>query len=341
MDYRSGTPKLLRDFLTYHETIKGHSKNTVDEYYLDLRTFLRFLKLHRSLAPRTAELEEIDISDVDLEFVRTVTLSEVYEYLSFLSRDRVKNQRQRDTEYGVGASTRARKIASIKSFYKYLTVKAKLLQENPVQDLDAPKIPKTLPRYLSLAESERLLSAIDGRHRERDYCIICIFLNCGLRISEIVGLDLSDIRADNLRVRGKGDKERVVYLNDAVAEAINDYLAVRKLSNAPTRALFLSSRNVRISREAVHSMVKKSLLRAGLDADKYSAHKLRHTAATLMLQNGVDVRTLQELLGHEHLNTTQIYTHVDSGELRTAASANPLGSFHPHGGAPRGGGEEA
>lgn len=330
MDYRSDAPKILRDFLIYHETIKGHSQNTVDEYFLDLRTFFRYLKLHRGMVPRATELEDIPIDDVDLDFVRTVTLSEVYEYLAFLSRDRVKNQRSHDAAYGLSAASRARKIASIKSFYKYLTVKAKLLDENPVQDLDSPKLPKSLPRYLSLSESERLLSSVDSRHRERDYCILCIFLNCGLRISEIVGLNLSDIRSDHLRVRGKGNKERVVYLNDATAQAINAYLLVRKNIDAQDKAaLFLSNRKTRISREAVHSMVKNSLLRAGLDASKYSAHKLRHTAATLMLQNGVDVRTLQELLGHEHLNTTQIYTHVDSTDLRIAASANPLGHFAP------------
>lgn len=330
MDYRSDAPKILRDFLIYHETIKGHSHNTVDEYFLDLRTFFRYLKIHRNLVARNTELEEIDIGDVDLDFVRAVTLSEVYEYLAFLSRDRVKNQKSRDIEYGLSAASRARKIASIKSFYKYLTVKANLLEENPVADLDSPKIPKTLPRYLSLEESERLLASVDSRNRERDYCILCIFLNCGLRISEIVGLNLSDIRSDHLRVLGKGSKERVVYLNDATAAAINDYLLVRKnLQPLDRSALFLSNRKTRMSREAVHNMVKKSLLRAGLDASKYSAHKLRHTAATLMLQNGVDVRTLQELLGHEHLNTTQIYTHVDSSDLRIAASANPLGHFDP------------
>ena len=330
MDYRTDAPKILRDFLIYHETIKGHSHNTVDEYFLDLRTFFRYLKLERGLVPRATDLEEIDISDVDLDFVRAVTLSEVYEYLAFLSRDRVKNQRSRDTSYGISAASRARKIASIKSFYKYLTVKANLLEDNPVQDLDSPKIPKTLPRYLSLAESERLLASVDSRNSARDYCILCIFLNCGLRISEIVGLNLTDIRSDHLRVVGKGSKERVVYLNDATAAAINAYLLVRKNEKAADQsALFLSNRKTRMSREAVHSMVKKSLLRAGLDASKYSAHKLRHTAATLMLQNGVDVRTLQELLGHEHLNTTQIYTHVDSADLRIAASANPLGHFDP------------
>ncbi len=330
MDYRTDAPKILRDFLIYHETIKGHSHNTVDEYFLDLRTFFRYVKIHRGLVPRDTDLDEIGIEDVDLDFVRNVTLSEVYEYLAFLSRDRVKNQRSRDTEYGISAASRARKIASIRSFYKYLTVKANLLEENPVQDLDSPKIPKTLPRYLSLSESERLLASVDGRNSARDYCILCIFLNCGLRISEIVGLNLSDIRSDHLRVVGKGNKERVVYLNDATAAAINSYLLVRKNEKAIDRsALFLSNRKTRISREAVHNMVKQSLLRAGLDASKYSAHKLRHTAATLMLQNGVDVRTLQELLGHEHLNTTQIYTHVDNSDLRIAASANPLGHFDP------------
>ena len=330
MDYRSDAPKILRDFLIYHETIKGHSQNTVDEYFLDLRTFFRYLKTQRGLAPRETDLEEISIDDVDLDFVRAVTLSEVYAYLAFLSRDRVKNQRSHDAAYGISAASRARKIASIKSFYKYLTVKAKLLDENPVQDLDSPKIPKSLPRYLSLAESERLLASVDSRNRERDYCILCIFLNCGLRISEIVGLNLSDIRTDHLRVVGKGSKERVVYLNDATAAAINGYLLVRRRIEAVDKsALFLSNRKTRMSREAVHNMVKNSLLRAGLDASKYSAHKLRHTAATLMLQNGVDVRTLQELLGHGHLNTTQIYTHVDSADLRIAASANPLGHFEP------------
>lgn len=328
MDYRDEAPEILRSFLTYHETIKGHSRKTVDEYYLDLRTFFRFLKLHRNLVPRDTELEEISISDVDLEFVRTVTVSEAYEYLAYLARDRVKNQRSHEVSYGTKASTRARKVSTLRSFYKYLNVKAKLIGENPLKDLDVPKIPATLPRYLSLSEAQDLLRAVDGKNKERDYCIICIFLNCGLRISEIVGLNIQDVRADSIRVFGKGSKERIIYLNDATAEAINNYLEVRKgIAAIDKNALFLSNRRTRMTRETVHSMVKKTLLKAGLDVDKYSSHKLRHTAATLMLQNGVDVRTLQELLGHENLNTTQIYTHVDNSELRTAANANPLGSF--------------
>lgn len=330
MDYRDGSPQILRDFLIYHETIRGHSKKTVEEYYFDLRTFFRYLKTCRGIVPRSTELDEISIMDVDLDFVGTVTLAEVYEYLAFLSRDREKHPHSRYSERGLSASTRARKISTIRSFYKYLTIKTKQLTDNPVKDLDSPKIQKTLPRYLSLDESKRLLNAVDGKNAERDYCILCIFLNCGLRISEIVGLSLNDVREDHLRVLGKGNKMRVVYINDSVRSAIDNYLVVRS-NLAPTGeiALFLSNRRSRVSRETVHAMVKKTLLKAGLERDKYSAHKLRHTAATLMLQNGVDVRTLQEVLGHENLNTTQIYTHVDNAELRSAATANPLSDFEP------------
>ena len=330
MDYRTESPQILRDFLIYHETIKGHSKATVDEYYLDLRNFFRFLKVERGLVPRNTPIDEIPIMDVDLSFVGAVSLTEVYDYLSFLARDRVVNQNSRSKEFGLSATTRARKIATIRSFYKYLTLKTKQLDTNPVADLDSPKAPKTLPRYLTLEESQRLLSSIDGKNKERDYCIICIFLNCGLRISEIVGLNVSDIHGDNLRILGKGNKQRVVYLNEATSAAINDWLEVRKtLVPEYEPALFVSNRRTRMARDTVHIMVKNSLSRAGLDATQYSSHKLRHTAATLMLQNGVDVRTLQEVLGHEHLNTTQIYTHVDNSQLRAASASNPLAHFEP------------
>ena len=327
---RSDAPQVLRDFLVYHETIRGHSKNTVDEYYLDLRTFFRYLKLSRGLVPRSTELEEISISDIDVPFISKVTLAEIYDFLAFLSRDRIKQPNSAEPEFGLTASSRARKIAAIRSFFKYMTVKAKLLEENPVQDLDSPKLPKTLPRYLTLEESQRLLSAVDGSNKERDYCILCIFLNCGLRISELVGMNVNDYRGDSLRVIGKGNKERTVYLNDACRAALDAWLEVRRnLVPARVSAMFLSNRRTRISVDSVQVMVKKYLKRAGLDASLYSTHKLRHTAATLMLQNGVDVRTLQEVLGHENLNTTQIYTHIDNAELRTAAAANPLSHFTP------------
>jgi len=330
MDYRQDSPPVLKDFLVYHETIKGHSKKTVDEYYLDLRTFFRYLKIERGLVPRDTDFDTIGIADIDIGFISKVTLSEVYAFLSYLARDRVKYADSARESTGLNAASRARKIATIRSFFKYLTVKVGLLAENPIQDLDSPKVSKTLPRYLSLEESQRLLSAVDGKNKERDYCMLCIFLNCGLRISEIVGLNITDVREDHLRIRGKGDKERVVYINDAVAEAINDYLTVRRsIAAIDKNALFLSARRKRISTDSVQVVVKNTLTKAGLEASKYSAHKLRHTAATLMLQNGVDVRTLQEILGHEHLNTTQIYTHVDNAELRTAAAANPLAHFDP------------
>ena len=329
MDH-SDAPQVLRDFLVYHETIRGHSKNTVDEYYLDLRTFFRYLKLSRGLVPRSTELEDISISDIDVPFISKVTLAEIYDFLAFLSRDRIKQPNSAEPEFGLTASSRARKIAAIRSFFKYMTVKAKLLEENPVQDLDSPKLPKTLPRYLTLEESQRLLSAVDGSNKERDYCILCIFLNCGLRISELVGMNVNDYRGDSLRVIGKGNKERTVYLNDACRAALDAWLEVRRnLVPARVSAMFLSNRRTRISVDSVQVMVKKYLKRAGLDASLYSTHKLRHTAATLMLQNGVDVRTLQEVLGHENLNTTQIYTHIDNAELRTAAAANPLSHFTP------------
>ena len=278
--------------------------------------------------PRSAELDEISIKDVDLDLMASVTLNDVYDYMAFLSRDKVKNERSREPEYGLMASSRARKIATIRSFYKYLTVKTKQLEVNPVEGLDTPKTTKSLPRYLSLDESRRLLDAVDGVNSERDYCIICLFLNCGLRISEIVGLNVGDVREDSLRILGKGNKERIVYLNEACQAAIEAYKPVRsQMAGSSVSAFFVSNRRKRMSRETVHAMVKKTLLKAGLDPDKYSSHKLRHTAATLMLQNGVDVRTLQEVLGHEHLNTTQIYTHVDNSELRLAAQANPLADY--------------
>jgi site-specific recombinase XerD len=331
MSYRDDAPEVVRGFLTYHETIKGHSKKTVDEYYLDLRLFLRYMKVLKGKVPPDTALDDISIRDVDLDFVGSITLSDVYDYLSFLARDRARHQNSRSTDYGLNANSRARKIATLRSFYKYLTVKTNQLKENPVQDMDAPKKRKTLPRYLNLDESETLLESIDGANRERDYCILMIFLSCGLRISELVGLNVTDVRKDSLRVLGKGGKERIVYTSEACAKAISDYLAVRN-AGAPTeqRALFLSSRRTRISRSTVHALVKKHLLEAGLDASKYSSHKLRHTAATLMLHNGVDVRTLQELLGHEHLNTTEIYTHVENEGLRKAAELSPLANFTPN-----------
>ena len=324
-DYRTEAPQILRDFLSYHETVKAHSRRTVDEYYLDLRNFFRYMKQIRDPALSDKTLDEIDIMDVDLDFVASVTLTDIYGYMTYLSRDRIRYPNSPNSDYGLNAASRARKIATIRSFYNYLTNKMHLLRENPVKDIDSPKLKKTLPKYLTLDESMQLLDAVDGKNQERDYCILTLFLNCGLRISELVGLNLSDIQADALRVLGKGNKVRIIYLNDACKDALDRWLAVRRpIQGRDANALFLSSRNERISRSMVHAMVKKRLGEAGIDSTQYSSHKLRHTAATLMLQNGVDVRAVQEVLGHDHLNTTEIYTHIDSNSLRVAAKANPL-----------------
>ena len=322
MDYRTEAPALLRDFLVYHETIQGHSRQTVDEYFLDLRNFFRYLKLEKNLVPNDTPFEQISIDDVDLSLVKQITLTDIYAFMNFLSRDRRLNN-----------ASRARKVATIRSFYKYLTNKAKLLDTNPVQDLDSPRLKKTLPKYLNLDESLELLDSVDGKNAVRDYCILTLFLNCGLRISELVGLNKTDVRGDQLRVLGKGNKERVLFLNEACQQALADWMTERDaMTLVDQNALFVTLQNRRrITTAAVHKLVKKHLAAAGLDSTQYSAHKLRHTAATLMLQNGVDVRTLQEVLGHDHLNTTQIYTHVDNDDLRTAARANPLGKVKKRG----------
>ncbi len=330
IDYRTEAPPILRDFLSYHETIKAHSQHTVDEYFLDMRNFFRYLKQIRDPSLKDRALSEIDIMDVDLSFVASVTLSDIYNYMSYLSRDRALHQNSRHSEFGLNAASRARKISTLRSFYNYLTNKAHLIESNPIKDIDTPKLMKSLPKYLTLEESLQLLGAVDGKNRERDYAILTLFLNCGLRISELCGLNLTDIQDEALRVLGKGNKVRIVYLNDACLNALNEYLATRHpITGRDQNALFLSSRDERISKSTVHALVKKHISAAGLDAAQYSSHKLRHTAATLMLQNGVDVRAVQEVLGHEHLNTTEIYTHIDNEALRVAAKANPLARVKP------------
>lgn len=318
-------PQILRDFLTYHENIKGQSPRTISEYYLDLRMFLRFIKLMRNDMPMSTPLEDIPIKDVDLRFVGSITTSEVFDFLSYLANDRPLNPDSVYTEYGIDPSARSRKLSAIKSFYKYLTVRTKQLQENPVADLEYPKLRKSLPKYLTMSQATSLLQAVSGQNAKRDYAILMLFLNCGIRRSELVGLNISDVYEDRIRVTGKGNKERFVYFGSACRKAIDAYLVDRNdMVLTDNRALFGSRNGNRISVTAVHRLVDKALLKAGLDVTQYSAHKLRHTAATMMLSGGVDVKTVQEVLGHENLNTTQIYTHIENTELKLAAEANPL-----------------
>lgn len=318
-------PQVLRDFLTYHENIKGQSPRTISEYYLDLRMFFRFIKLMRSDMPVRSNLDDIDIRDIDLKFIEQITTSDIFDFLSYLANDRTANPDALVPDYGINPSSRARKLSAIKSFYKYLTVRTKQLVENPVADLEYPKLRKSLPKYLTLDQSASLLQAVSGPNEKRDYAILMLFLNCGIRRSELVGLNLTDVYEDRIRVVGKGNKERFVYFGSSCRKAIDAYLPERnKKVLTDNRALFGSRDNNRISVTAVHRLVKKHLLAAGLDATNFSAHKLRHTAATMMLSGGVDVKTVQEVLGHENLNTTQIYTHIENTELKIAAEANPL-----------------
>lgn len=318
-------PQLLRDFLAYHETIKGQSQLTISEYYLDLRMFLRFIKLMRYDMPIDTPLEDIPIKDIDIRFIEDITSSDIYDFLSYLTNDRTSDPDALVPEYGISASSRARKLSAIKSFYKYLTVRTKQLEENPVAEMEYPKLRKSLPKYLTFEQSAALLQAVSGPNQVRDYAILMIFLNCGIRRSELVGLNRTDVYEDRIRVVGKGNKERFVYFGTPCRKAIEAYLVQRnKKVLTDNRALFGSRNGNRISVEAVHRLVKKALLQAGLDQTQFSAHKLRHTAATMMLSGGVDVKTVQEVLGHENLNTTQIYTHIENTELKIAAEANPL-----------------
>lgn len=314
----SNLPPLLQDFANHQLAIKNKSELTVDEYALDLILFFRYLKAQQSGEVPSPSFSDIDISDIDIEFLRKVTLAEAYAFLSYC-----KSERDND------AAARARKVSSIRAFFKYLCVQRKLLDENPMQELETPKQKRAQPKYLTLEESLRLLASVEGKYKERDYCILTLFLNCGLRLSELVSINYTDIKDNNtLVVRGKGNKERTVYLNEACVTAIRNYMAVRpvdKVRQKDKTALFLSSRFQRISPKTVQHMVYGYLDKCGLGDRGLSVHKLRHTAATLMYQHGnVDVLVLKEILGHENLGTTEIYTHLVDEQLKKASDANPL-----------------
>lgn len=319
-------PPLMREFLTYHKAVMGHADKTVEEYALDLRLFFRWLLRERGLCP-DGDFDAIDIRGVDLPLLRSVTRTDIYGFLAFLQRDRVINPGTAHARQGLSPVSYARKEAALRSFFRYLFAKAEVLEDDPMKSLDTPKKRRTQPRYLTEEEAVQLLSAVSGPSRDRDYCILVLLLNCALRISELTGLNMGDIRPDGtLRILGKGGKMRTVYLNDACAEALADWLPLRRPVPGPDEnAVFLSRKQGRISPDAVQALVKKHLKAAGLDPTGLSPHKLRHTAATLMLRSGVDLRALQEVLGHSSISTTQIYTHIDNENLRVAARANPLG----------------
>jgi site-specific recombinase XerD len=310
----SDAPKCLRDFLFYMLAIRGRSPKTVDAYYTDLRTFLRYISVKKLGLKATPE--ETDVSGVTVELLSSVTLSDVYDFLNYTLTERENT-----------AKTRARKVSSLRSFFRFLTVKEHAFPDNPVQDLELPAIKKSLPKHLTLEESLELMGSVDSRYPYRDYCILTLLLNCGMRLSELVGVNLQDIRENTVRLLGKGNKERIVYLNDACLYALSQYMPERGAIRGAgsDKALFLSSRGTRITPRRVEQIVEGCLKAAELDGHGYSPHKLRHTAATLMYQHGqVDIRVLKEILGHANLATTELYTHVSDRQIESAASRNPL-----------------
>ena len=321
-------PSFLNSFLQYSLTYQKKSPASVDQYNCDLNMFLRYMKYHFHLTDEK-DFNNIVISDFTLDDLERISQDDIHAFISYLSLNRK-----------CGPATCARKISTIRIFFKYLTVTTNTIKNNPAQNLETPKLNKRLPKYLSLEDSQKLLSFSaddeENKNKERDFAIITLFLNCGMRLSELVGINISDIKFDDckLTVIGKGNKERTIYLNKACISALNKYLAVRptnakKDSKNSDKALFLSGYRQRISKRTVENIVSKELQRAGLDTTKYSTHKLRHTAATLMYKYGqVDIRALQELLGHQSISTTEIYTHVDNEQVRNAVEANPLANFN-------------
>ncbi len=316
-------PSYLNDFLDYMITIQNKSPNTVKEYNYDLATFLKYIKIHFRLTDEK-DLQKVKYSDLSIETIKKIKLEDLHSFLGYLTKN-----------YNSKATTRSRKVSSLRVFFNYLTQK-NLIEINPTQNLETPKIGKRLPKYLSLDDSRKLLDVAsneDNRNNERDYAITTLFLNCGMRLAELCGINLTDINFDEcqMNVIGKGNKERTIYLNKACVHAINEYLSVRPNDNLTAdgkNALFLSERRQRISRRTVQDIIYKELKQAGLDTSKYSVHKLRHTAATLMYQYGnVDIRALQELLGHESISTTEIYTHVSNNQVRNAVESNPLANI--------------
>ena len=317
-------PDYLQDYARYSITIKGNSENTVVEYVSDVRTFFRFLIFdNMNVTFSREEFEKIEVSEITLERLSRVTSQTIINFL-FFARQELQN----------GARARMRKLSAIKSLYKYLTVHRHYLDHNPAANIEAPKKGVTLPKYLTYDETTHLLDVVkndtESKTVVRDYSIISLFLNTGMRLSELVGLNLQsfDSSITKVKVLGKGNKEREIYLNSAAQYAVKSYLRVRldpKYIHTSDKAFYLSGRQVRISPKTVQYIIYKYVNMAGYASKKLSVHKLRHTAATLMYQSGnVDIRILKDILGHEQLNTTQIYTHVTSHNIEEAMKSNPL-----------------
>lgn len=318
---RSENPDFVNDYIMHISVVKGLSERTVESYYQDIRQFLRFQKLsHSDIDEITFDmLSSVSIKDITLDEVRRITLRDIQQYYSFIVN-----------ECGNQDMIRTRKATSLRSFFRYLTKQAMLLDYDPTTNLELASPKHALPKYLTLNESLDLLKTLTMQEQKsqiRDYCILTLFLNCGIRLSELVGLNLSSLNLDEQRMRvlGKGSKERIVFLNPACMAALEEYLSERMVITIDDPALFLSNQNKRISRRRVQQIVENALKAAGLDGRGLSTHKLRHTAATLMYQHGhVDVLTLKSILGHESISTTEIYTHLSDTAMQEAMDHSPL-----------------
>lgn len=311
-------PPLVTDYLNYLSAIKNKSDLTVLEYASDIRLFIRYLMLSHRLIDKNVDFEEINVSEAPDSLILNATLNDAYSFLTYC-----RSIRKNDT------NARARKAVSIKRFYRYLEINGKI-DNNVMAFIESPKTKRGLPKYLTLEQSMDLLHSVEGKNKERDFCMLTLFLNCGLRLSELVNINISDIRDNGtLVVTGKGNKERVIYLNESCISSIKSYMSVRPKDRVIDRdALFLSNRLTRISREMVQKTVQSCLKNAGLADNGFSTHKLRHTAATLMYQYGdVDPLQLKEILGHENLSTTEIYTHINNEQLKKAIDSNPLNNL--------------
>lgn len=314
---------IMDQYLRYMQAVQEKSALTIKEYRYDLILFFRFLKLDLGKVKLDTDtcFEDIPIDDIDESFLNRITQDDLFAFMIYLSRERKASP-----------ATRARKAATLKSFFRYLFQKKRIIKDDPAYELETPHRPKRLPKYLNLDQSVHLLETAEHSEKpsaERDFCILTLFLNCGMRLSELQGINLSDIRDDTLRVVGKGNKERTIYLNQACLRALADYYPVRdSMQKKDPQALFLSKRGTRISTQMIQNIIKSLFARSGIDTKTYSVHKLRHTAATLMYKYGeVDIRSLQTILGHQSVATTQIYTHVDDETLHEAVSKNPLADF--------------
>lgn len=315
-EYLEDCPYYLNDFLTYMKVVKDRGERTIEAYYIDIRTFLRYLNIKHRTA-KESDFYSIPINDTPIEWLERFSLNDAYVYLGFLAQSR-----------GNSVKTRARKCSALKQLYSYLNKKAMLIKEDPLKDLELPRINQSLPKYLTTEQSVQLLNSVDSKHKERDFCILVLFLSCGMRLSELVGIDLNDYSRDNktLRLFGKGRKERIVYLNDVCIQALDDYINNHR-PQVENQAVFLSANKTRINKRRVQQIVEEQLKIAGLSNLGITTHKLRHSAATMMYKNGVDTLVLKEVLGHKSISTTEIYTHITNSDLKGASDASPIAAY--------------